>query len=422
MKNKRYLYIKENELEPIFLNQLNNNYKMNNKINKNEITFISLIIFIIKINLIFINFFIILKIEMSDNSRIISLIKSRKYLIFCLKGLFINDFKNEINLINKTKISIILPIFNCQKTIIPTIRSIQNQNMKEFEIILVNDFSTDNSLKIIQELANKDHRIKIIKNNKNMGTLYSRCIGTLNAKGKYTFPLDNDDLFMDYNLFEIIFKEAEKGNFDIVGFKAIRGFNYFIHISELIDDVFHDHKDNLILYQPELGIHSLTKNKRFCPNDIHIWGKSIKTEIYKIAINSLGKNKYSYFIVWAEDTSMVFILYNLAQSYKFISKYGVFHLMSEITSSFTQPNDNKMFGEIFLLEIIFNFSKNNLESKKIVIEKLLEIRNSDFFSLSNKNNSIYLKNILKKIIECKYIIKEDKSHIKKIFYNLTSTI
>ena len=330
--------------------------------------------------------------------------------------------KNEINLINETKISIILPIFNCQKTIIPTIRSIQNQNMKEFEIILVNDFSTDNSLKIIQELANKDHRIKIIKNNKNMGTLYSRCIGTLNAKGKYTFPLDNDDLFMDYNLFEIIFKEAEKGNFDIVGFKAIRGFNYFIHISELIDDVFHDHKDNLILYQPELGIHSLTKNKRFCPNDIHIWGKSIKTEIYKIAINSLGKNKYSYFIVWAEDTSMVFILYNLAQSYKFISKYGVFHLMSEITSSFTQPNDNKMFGEIFLLEIIFNFSKNNFESKKIIIEKLLEIRNSDFFSLSNKNNSIYLKNILKKIIECKYIIKEDKSHIKKIFYNLTSTI
>jgi len=292
--------------------------------------------------------------------------------------------KNEINLINKTKISIILPIFNCQKTIIPTIRSIQNQNMKEFEIILVNDFSSDNSLKIIQELAYKDHRIKIIKNNKNMGTLYSRCVGTLNAKGKYTFPLDNDDLFMDYNLFEIIFKEAEKGNFDIVGFKAIRGFNYFIHISELIDDVFHDHKDNLILYQPELGIHSLTKNKKFCPNDIHIWGKSIKTEIYKMAINSLGKNKYSYFIVWAEDTSMVFILYNLAQSYKFISKYGVFHLMSEITSSFTQPNDNKMFGEIFLLEIIFNFSKNNLESKKIVIEKLLEIRNSDFFSLMRK--------------------------------------
>ena len=123
-------------------------------------------------------------------------------------------------------------------------------------------------------------------------------------------------------------------------------------------------------------------------------------------------------MVWAEDTSMVFILYNLAQSYKFIAKYGVFHLMSEMTSSFTQPNDNKMFGEIFLLEIIFDFSKNNLESKKLVIEKLLEIKNSDFFNLSNKDNAIYLKKILKKIIGCEYITKEDKIQITRIFYNL----
>ena len=57
--------------------------------------------------------------------------------------------------------------------------------MTDFEIILINDNSTDNSLKIIRKMKSYDNRIHIINNHKNMGTLYSRCIGVLNSKGKY---------------------------------------------------------------------------------------------------------------------------------------------------------------------------------------------------------------------------------------------
>ena len=249
-----------------------------------------------------------------------------------------------------------------------------------------------------------------------MGTLFSRCIGTLLARGKYILPLDNDDLFIDYDLFDFVYKVIEKGNYDIVGFKAIQGHSYNkIHISELIDDYFHDHPNNLIVNQPELGLFSITKNKKFALNDIHIWGKCINKEIYIKAINALGKEKYSFFISWAEDTSMVFILFNIAKSYKFISKYGIFHLISETTSSYTQSNDNKTFAEIFLLEILFDFSKNDFETKKYVVEKALEIKNYEFFHINNKTNYQYIKKVLEKFIECKYISEDDKDKIKLYF-------
>ena len=80
--------------------------------------------------------------------------------------------------------------------------------MKDFEIILINDNSIDGSLNIIQSLQKEDKRIKILNNKKNMGTLYSRSIGALNAKGEFIFPLDNDDLFFNEDLFKSIYNIA----------------------------------------------------------------------------------------------------------------------------------------------------------------------------------------------------------------------
>ena len=59
-----------------------------------------------------------------------------------------------------------------------------------------------------------------------MGTLYSRCIGVLHSKGKYIFPLDHDDMFFEYDIINIVYKEANNFNYDIVGFKGIKEYNY----------------------------------------------------------------------------------------------------------------------------------------------------------------------------------------------------
>ena len=100
--------------------------------------------------------------------------------------------------------SAVIPVYNSKNYIEKAVRSIQNQNIKDIEIILINDKSKDDTLNIIQNLQKEDQRIKIIDNKQNKGILYSRCVGTLAAKGKYIFPLDNDDMFLDKDVFQLL--------------------------------------------------------------------------------------------------------------------------------------------------------------------------------------------------------------------------
>ena len=334
--------------------------------------------------------------------------KGRVYFESCLEDQLINN-KTFIKSENPF-ISVVIPVYNSEKRIKYSIRSIQNQNITNLEIILVNDFSNDRTNQVIKQMEINDPRIVSINNAKNMGTLYSRCIGTLEAKGKYILTLDNDDLFMDENVLDIVMAEAEQGGYDIVEFNAVRGYSYIPHILDMIDDIYHDNPNNLVLHQPELGFHSIIKNGKFESNSIHIWGKCLKSSIYKKAVNIIGKKRYSHYMTWAEDTSVVFLLFNIAESFKFISKYGVFHLMSTKTACYTESIENILFGELYLLDIMYDFSKNNYEAKKYIKLKALEIRQLSFFNtaINKKSNKEYLKNILKKIINCKYINLEDK--------------
>ena len=102
-----------------------------------------------------------------------------------------NLFSNISIKTNKNpKISLVVPAYNIQKYIKQAIRSIQNQEMEDLDIVIVNDFSTDNTSKIIEEIRKEYKRIKVLNNKKNMGLLYTRCIGALTAKGNYFSKVD----------------------------------------------------------------------------------------------------------------------------------------------------------------------------------------------------------------------------------------
>jgi glycosyltransferase involved in cell wall biosynthesis len=204
----------------------------------------------------------------------------------CFEGEFLNNNSNSFS--NESKITVVIPVYNCEKTIKAAVRSIQNQNMADIQIILVNDFSKDNTSKIIQELSEEDPRIRIINNGKNMGALYSRNIGILNAKGKYIMNLDNDDLFMDTDVFDVIYDEIEKTKFDIIGFRCVDAPSYNPIFTQIYEDYFHDHKIGLIVRQPELKYFPIERNNKFSPNDYHVWGRLVKTEVYQKAINNIG--------------------------------------------------------------------------------------------------------------------------------------
>ena len=81
--------------------------------------------------------------------------------------------------------------------------------IEDYEIIFIDDYSIDNSFKIINEYSQKDLRIKIIKNKINRGTLYSRIQGALKSKGEYIIFIDSDDIVLKdgiYNSYNKYFK------------------------------------------------------------------------------------------------------------------------------------------------------------------------------------------------------------------------
>ena len=94
---------------------------------------------------------------------------------------------------NSTLVSVVVPVYNASKYICDTINSVLNQTYENFELILVNDCSTDNSVKLIEEY--KDKRIKLINNKDNSGAAISRNNGIKNANGRFICFLDSDDLW-----------------------------------------------------------------------------------------------------------------------------------------------------------------------------------------------------------------------------------
>ena len=342
-------------------------------------------------------------------SRKENLLLGKKYISRCLNDSMTKKYEKVDNPI----ISVIIPVFNCEKSIKYAISSIQNQNVTNIEIILINDFSSDNSLKIIEEIQKKDKRIIIINNEKNMGSLYTRSIGILIAKGKFVFALDNDDMFFQEDLFDATYKVAIKGGFDIVGFRAVNVGSYKDNINKMSDSYFSFKKNNLILYQPKLGMHPVVTKGQYAANDYTIWGKCIKTEIYKKAVNALGKERYSMFLSWCEDTSIVFVIFNIAQSYIFISKYGILHIKNNSTATKTQPKENKIFGEVFLLDIIFEFAKTN---KNIAVSHLVNIKyRFNIYHINKISTKLYLLSILEKMMNCSLISKSKHRQVKHIY-------
>ena len=107
-------------------------------------------------------------------------------------------------------ISVVIPVYNVEKYLYECIESVLDQNYDDFEIILVNDGSTDNSGKICDAYAEKDKRITVI-HKKNAGLVKARLTGVENAHGQYIVSLDSDDVLYDgllAHLSEII-KEHE---------------------------------------------------------------------------------------------------------------------------------------------------------------------------------------------------------------------
>ena len=346
--------------------------------------------------------------------------KGKQFIDKCINNLQIHDYNLSYN---SPIFSVVIPTYNCEKTIYYPITSIQNQNFSEYEIILIDDFSKDNTSKIIQSLNQHDRRIRCVINKKNQGTLYSRCIGTLMAKGEYIFALDNDDMIFTENIFDYFYKMTKEEKYEIIGFRAVSASSYSDNIEQMKDLYTYVHQNNLYILQPKLRTWLITNNGKFSLHDLTIWAKIIKSQLYIKAINLLGKKRYSTYMSWAEDSSMNVIIFSIAESFKYVHKYGILHITSLKTASFTQPINNKFYGELFLAEIIFDFSEKNEDKNYSVYMILNSIkRYINYKSIINKHNLKYFSEIIFKLIKSRYISKFNKFQLINSFHNFYSVL
>jgi len=115
------------------------------------------------------------------------------------------------------KVSVIIPVYNVEKYIKQALDSVVNQTLKDIEIICVDDCSTDNSLKILEEYASKDERFVVLKQEQNQGQGVARNRALDIAKGEYIMFLDPDDWY-ELNACELCYNQISKNGNDFVIF------------------------------------------------------------------------------------------------------------------------------------------------------------------------------------------------------------
>lgn len=278
------------------------------------------------------------------------------------------------------KISIIIPIYNVEDYIVACVDSIINQTYQNYELILVDDCSTDDSITILKSNIDLDFdKISILKTNKNSGLSMARNFGLPYATGDYVWFVDSDD-FISSDALEILNQQLSYNDFDIVIFNANLYFN-----KDLIQKL----SDNLIsgIYTGEkIVIQTLIKS-----TPIIAWNKLYSREL-------LTETRFLFPEgLWYEDTLTIKLftsakkikkiddtLYYYRQregsitkvfSTRLLERYEVFSLVKAHLRSLPSDYEDYLqlfYGKVFLLETLNNtFLHGKGEKNKDKVKTIL---------------------------------------------------
>lgn len=312
---------------------------------------------------------------------------------------------------NNIKISVIIPVYNTEKYLKRCLDSVINQSLKEIEIIIINDCSTDSSLNILEKYLKKDNRIILINKKKNEGLLLARYSGIKISKGEYISHIDSDDwIEKDYLL--DMYKNAKKNFSDIV-----------------ISDFYIDYDNGKFKYFKDQN-----NNEKFKLTSIEIlknifngygraliWNKLIKREIYL-------KNNIIYKKINFGEDGLVFIqllYYSTKVSKQNKAYYHYIQNFNSISNSkINMFKINEFYEYLHFIEEFLNIHKINLllEFNKFKINRLNFIMFNGEYDLNNSKYKGFLKEYLKLIKDTKIkniISKRFKIYcfILKIFNN-----
>lgn len=332
------------------------------------------------------------------------------------------------------KISIIVPIYNVEEYLERCIDSILNQTFKDFEVILINDGSTDNSAIICDTYAKKDNRVKVI-HKKNEGAAIARNVGLDACKGQYIGFVDSDD-YISPIMYETLLNRIIKENaeiaicryenfksYDDIKFRNSKNFFKSFNNIEALENYFLDygHKDRIMhtliwdkLYKRELFDEIRFPNVSFAEDGYVVYKllyKSKKTIFvndtlyyYFERVGSLSRTTFSekYLEIYKDRKEIFDFMYERNKS---LAKMSVKSYIDKHILTYSQLNTYKNIKDV---DIYIKFIKDDLKNdfkkfKELNIDKDSMVRVS-LFIINYKLLAIYertknlIKSIKKKII------------------------
>ena len=336
--------------------------------------------------------------------------KFNDYIQVCREGRLLIE-NAQYPLLKNPKVSAIMPIYNGGKYLHYSLRSIQNQDMKDIEIILVDDHSTDNSLSIIESYMKDDPRIRLIKNQNNRKILYSKSIAALNSNGKFIIQLDQDDLFIRGDVFDMLFYEAENNNLDLVHvrdfIKKSFLFNKITYVNVPFTHLVFP-REMHYKKQPELTQRNFVDN-----NNYLLWGLLIKADLYKKAIYKLWPIIMNYQLIFHEDYTISFMIIILAKRYKYLNNFALIHLShSKAASEKYLENDNYYLGIFFFANNLYNYYIKNHENEIYILLNYVNLFLIEFKKGKTKYPELF-KYIIKFILNSRFLGEIEKQDLKK---------
>lgn len=295
-------------------------------------------------------------------------------------------------------LSVIIPVYNCEDYLFVCLRSVLKQTYTNFEVICINDGSTDSSLEILNYFEQEDDRIIVLNNTENKGLSYSRNKGLKYSKGDYVFFLDSDD-WISQNAFEELYTNAKNNDSDIVFYKLTR---------------FND--KNFILNQPAFDLSSYFDEWTDF-NHFTFTYKDIKKDVINTSFAAYLKlykksflNSYDdfYFPEGLVYEDVLFHVKSILRASK-ISFVPKFFYVYNISNSESIMHDNSKIFDIFkIIDLVEDFllENNYFEELKLefyffkihqILQYLNKTHNENFFEIAKEKfdelNKIFTEDI-----------------------------
>jgi glycosyltransferase involved in cell wall biosynthesis len=320
--------------------------------------------------------------------------------------------KKQYNKVNNPIISIILTNYNQFHCIHKSIRSIQNQSIKNLEIIIIDDCSSDNSIEIIKKYQKEDNRIILIEHKTNKGKIKSRSDGIKRAKGKYITILDGDDALIHKDILKNSLYIATLGNLDVVEFKMM---TFIRGKLKKWENQYYTSTYNII-YQPELRTKFFTltpilENRSIC-------SKIIKSKILKKVIKRIGRKYTEDYLLTYEDTIMVFTLFQIANSYYYMKEEGYYYSKDDKNKPLSEKNNNSESNEkikgmdpIKYLQFLIEKSRNIKIYRQLIYNEILLVNKWWCFKKEINHHFELVYNILDEMIKSRFLLDNQKKRL-----------